>query len=703
MALLSRLVLLVVPMGLVACGGGSETATIPAAPNLKLNGVVAYGAAMVGAIVTATDANADVVGRSERVGVDGRYEIALNSEAKAPFVLTANRTTSAGEQQALVSVAASVTDGDAVFNVTPVTHLIAARLSPSGNPLQLTRELKADQTLLAPQRVLARVDEVKAILAPVLVATSTQDLDPISSAFSVNGEGMDWLLDSISVEITPNSAQSSNIQVVLNVTSTAPDQQLPTLSFNSAEQTVSRVPVVSEQSLLKPGTSAKFQQLLDDINACYALPLSDRVGQAVSETNAVIGEASDLKAQACRTLFVDNDPSTYLFQGSRVGRNANGAGAWSSLFVGSATGTVFSQPKYITNLGSDAILEFTATSPTGNELTSVLIVREQPDGGFALIGDQQRFAASVTSFSQRRQFLSDKSLSYDSTGVSIRIDPVIDPVIDRDDPVISRAVVTTPTGAILHMVPQTGYDFLVLRQLDSSLVPYSTSSNVVRMSTRYLDNDATRLHPKNISIGGTSAYGEGLFFVATNFTDNAIKQIPAYTRWDIKLHLADGTVVSQVAINRSRPMTMDELEYQSFASLTVSAETDLLTSGKPPSDPYAYQLVAPTNRLISLPWSVSGAAWNNVDKLPVAQVLAFGRSPTGVPFNDRQNVTTIPPQASVEFQRCTTSGVGDDHCADSQNIKANSRVNYFALSSSEASGRVMHSSYGLYDVRLPSN
>lgn len=184
------------------CGGGSTPPT-PEPPSITLSGVAATGAAFVDAVITVIDSTGAVVGTSEPVGTDGVYAVTLSANAKAPFVLVASRTDANGDTQTLVSVVESATQTTA--NVTPITTLIASRLSSSGDPTKLDEELAAGTVEITPQAVADTVAEVKAILAPLLAATGTADANPLTDSFTTDGTGYDRLLDSISITIVPAS------------------------------------------------------------------------------------------------------------------------------------------------------------------------------------------------------------------------------------------------------------------------------------------------------------------------------------------------------------------------------------------------------------------------------------------------------------------------------------------------------------------
>lgn len=116
---------------LVACGGSSSDSPAPVdnggggTTGITLTGVVAKGAALVGASVTAKCASGTITAAT--TGADGGYTITI-ADGALPCVLEA---TGSGADAALVlhSVAAGSGSGTATSNITPLTELLVAQLT----------------------------------------------------------------------------------------------------------------------------------------------------------------------------------------------------------------------------------------------------------------------------------------------------------------------------------------------------------------------------------------------------------------------------------------------------------------------------------------------------------------------------------------------------------------------------------------------
>jgi hypothetical protein len=117
-------------------GGGDATPATPAATvpeDVTISGVAATGAPLSGATINVYDAkNAKVA--STVAAADGSYTLVVPSTATAPFVIEAVR-----DDVALYSPVSSTSVTR--VNVTPITTIAAAQLSPTGDPAKLAAEL----------------------------------------------------------------------------------------------------------------------------------------------------------------------------------------------------------------------------------------------------------------------------------------------------------------------------------------------------------------------------------------------------------------------------------------------------------------------------------------------------------------------------------------------------------------------------------
>ncbi len=375
--------------------------------------MAATGAAFIDATVTVTDSTGNVVGTSATIGADGTYAITLTAGAVAPFVLTATRSGADGASESLVSVVSSVTGASATANITPIT----ARLSPTGDPSKLGAELAAKTANLSTATVSGKVDEVQAILAPILTATETSGTNPLTGSFAANGAGYDRLLDSVKVSIVPASTTTSNIEVGIKQQQ-AEGVAPVTIQFTSATTAASvpAIPTIDKTKLVEAGTADLIKSFLAQLSSCYALPLASRVNSTIANALAT-GSAVNVVAAACKSTFFGDEPGTFKNNGNVVGRDANGNGAFASLFKDGATGLVFSQGSYeFTGANGDIVAGYKSRDKAGSETFDTFVLSKDTDGKLKLIGNQYVYGGGVSAYQQVRTFVNDAASTYYSTG-----------------------------------------------------------------------------------------------------------------------------------------------------------------------------------------------------------------------------------------------------------------------------------------------
>lgn len=627
---------------LAACGGGggSDTALttspapaqapVTAVPTaVTLSGTVATGAALSGATLTVTDATGAEVGRIDAIGSDGQYSVTLSAGAKAPFVLVAKR-----DDVTLVSVQDLPASG--TVNVTPITTLVAARLSPSGDPAQLGRELAEHTATVDTASVNSKVSEVREMLKPVLEATGTAGDDLLRGHFAANGSGHDRLLDSLKITITPDSASSTNIQIT--VRQKGSDSAEPAVvQFNSADKSATprTLPKVSSDALVEAGTSPLISDLMKRLSDCYALPVSERVN-----STATSATAANVIAAACTSLFVDGQPAGYLHSGQRV----SPAGAFGGLFRTGSTGAAFSRGTYeFTRENGDLVVGYSVTSASTRAVDSgALVVRKVPVAGSSrselrLIGNQYVYDGGVSAYHQQRHFitLNQSGLDYDSIGYTLNVANTTD---GNGQPLFDHVVVTTPKNTQLLLKPQAGSSYLGLVKNGST-----TSTNFVRLRSAFVD-PATTGHP--------STRDTGLFFVGTDLSDSELASLSANTVWKFEYYLASNPgalAATQYFKTRARPMNVAELRQRGLARLSDTDLAQVTASASPTTG----RVPLPASGGITLNWTVPDVA------LAPTNLKLWGRTSGGVPFNDQETVLSTARTGGIRCSRQTTA---DAHC-----------------------------------------
>lgn len=663
---------------LVACGGNTNAPA--AASPVTLSGVAATGAAFTGAVITVTDKTGAVVGTSSAVGADGTFSITLSATAQAPFVLSATRTDADGSTESLVSVVADSGSTASTVNISPVTTLIASRLSPTGDPAKLAGELASGSATITTSTVTTSVDEVKAILAPLLTATGTTDANPLTATFATDGTGYDRLLDSLKVTIVPASATTSNIEVAVKQQLATDDAAPTAITFTSATTTPPALPTIDANTLVPSGTAAKISDFLTRLNACYALPGSTRVNSTFTSGLAT-GTAANVVASACTSLFHTN-VATFKNNGTTVGRDANGAGAFSGLFKDAATGVIFSQGTYeFSRANGDIVAGYKSRDTAGNEQFDTFVLKaDATDGGkLKLIGNQYQYGGGVVAYQQLREFVSQASSNYYSSGYDLRV-----PLITN----VTFVNVTTPRGTTISLIP--GADGMVLPSRADPSKPSGTS--FVRLASTYQSSTgAPTLHPRDIE--------GGLFFVPTDSTDTQLSEIPNQAVWTFKYYsgvptmsgvtATGGTLLAtQYFKTRTRANTIAELRTQKWANLSDASIADMVSRYVANTGTTTSYASLPASSAMSVTWDVPSGA------LPPTQVKLFGNAlyfdyastppafKTGgsafnstsgnapysngrTPFNDGQTVGSTARSSTISCANgaIDSNQMGEKHCA----------------------------------------
>ena len=685
-----------------ASGGGAPGAPAepPAPVALTLSGTAASGAAFTDAVITVIDRTGATVGTSEPVGSNGRYSVTLAADAQAPFVLIASRPGAPGEMQTMVSVLESAES--TTVNVTPITHLVASRLAPSGDPLRLAGDIAAGRSQVSAASVAAAVTEIRQILVPVLAATGTTETDPLKADFAVDGTGYDRLLDSIRVEIIPADATSSNIEIGIRQTGGDDTAPPPVIQFSSAQSSVASIVAANDitassvggapigsATLVASGTSALIAELLRGLNACYALPTNVRV-----DLSTTAATAANIVAPECRNLFAGNDPASFKNGGARVGGGQNKP--FRGMFFDGGTGTVFSQGNYEYTRPSDGriAVSYRNRNADGDETFGTVMVQLE-DGKLKLIGNGYDYPAEVVPSQQlRRQItLGQEPFSYYSTGYNLNVANVTQ---GGGASIFDRVEVTTPRGNVLTLRPRPGRSQLVLQY---NYLPNPTgftdavnglsNTGELRLRSEYADAATPANPPPRVKETAR------LYFAnPANFPDDAaIESIAAQSVWTFRYYLAAAPATlaaTQVVRTRTRPLSIRELRYQGLMALDEATLARLRAASNPIDTPPEGQTLLPSSApLEPFTWTVPDRA------LPPTSATLYGLvTGTTTPFDDGVRVGSTERAAQI------VCPAGDVQCHPTVNgaYAENTYMNGVSFVSTDATGRSFSMYYSM--VRL---
>ena len=661
-------------LALAGCGGDSSytdssaaPAATPAAP-ASITGTAATGAAFAGATVTVTDKSGAAVGTGT-TGTDGSFKIPLAASAVAPLVLNAVR-----DDQTLVSIAPD--SASSTINITPITNLIAARLSPSGNPSKLAAELQANPALITRAKVTAGTSEIVAVLKPVLDALGSK-ANPLTDAFVADGTGADRVLDSLSIHVTPQAGGTSNIEVT--VKQNQDDSAAPvSVQFSNAAATLAPLPAVDAGKLVQSGVAPLIAKLLAKMTACQALPVTERVN--TPDTNAI--GATDIKSATCKEIFYNNDPTTFKSNGRIVGSS----GAFGIIFRSSGNNVVFDRGSYeFTRANGDLVIGYRATDAAGNVAYDTFAVR--PDNFNAptklqQIGNQYAYDGSINAYHQLREFVNQPSNAYYSTGYS----PQVNNTLSGGKPIFTKVVITTPDGGSLVLKPKTGFGTLQLVKDPGTSNEVVTSSSFVRIRSTYVSADKAALDPRDAD--------KSLFFSTRTLTEGEVIKIQQKGVWRYDYYLAGNATstpdATQYYRTRTRALAIGELKQQPLAALTTNSAGFLATSAQTGS------VAAPAGGL-QTEWTVGPNA------LAPTSIKDFGFITLNSVTNAFSESAIVGSTTRTGTIACTKSSLLDAHCTGSvvnapSMYATGARINGLHLFARDSTGREYAHFYATYSI-----
>lgn len=625
-----------------AGGGGDSSPPPAAAPTAaEISGVAATGAPMAGAVITVYDRDGKAVATAT-ADAAGSYRLQIPLTTPAPLVVEASR-----DDTTLVSTFAETKTTH--LNVTPLTNLMAAMLAPDGDP----RSLRANAGSVTTASLQEALQDILTVIKPLL-ETVGDTVNPLTGTFNANGSGHDRVLDVLNITIRPTGS-FSNIEVA--VRSSSPDL---VTSFTSNDRTPHPLPPVPAESLPPVGVADLVHDMVARLTACYALPLEQRVAGATGSSSEVTGGPADVVATACRSLFVGDDPASFLNNGSRVGRDANNQGAFNSLFRRGATGVVFDNGhlEFLRgNAEHDLVFSYRARDTAGNVSNDTLVARNA-GGVLKLVGNQYVYNARVRAWLADREFLNQPAADYLSTGYNVWIANQV----EAGSPIFDKVLVTAPNGEVITYRPQAGRSELSAVKGDGTL----SNSSVVTLAAKF----------KQASAGSPADYDTGTDFASPAYTDEQIKAIPEQGVWRMEFFHVDSSRPNVVQSYRtiSRAATLAEAALVPLPQLTADAAAELRAA----SATYGVMVFGPPSASSPNVADLSTAGGGNFWTVPEGAtspttISVYGRAPDpdgtgplrGANFDDRVNVSSSARKALIQ---CSTLSVADVHCDSSTGV-----------------------------------
>ena len=660
---------------LSACSGGdndsSTASTSPPAsttpapvtvtPRLTtVSGTAATGAPFSGAAVSITDKSGAQVGTGT-TNADGSYQVTLAASATPPFVIQAVR-----DDLTLTSVVADASSAN--INITPITTLIASRLSVSGDPSKLAAEFQANPSLISTTTVNASVADIVAQLQPLFTAVGST-INPLTGAFSANGSGMDRVLDSLQITFTSVSASTTNIEVAIKQQS-ADSSQPAVVQFNNQTASLPQVAAPAPAALVPAGTATLIADLLQRLTACYALPIADRV----TAPEAVTALPSAIKAAACRTLFVGNDPASYLDNGLTIS-GADRSKPFSGIYRNGATGVKFDRGAYqFTRSNGDIVMSFRTADSIGGVVDQSLVAQlTASDGKLRIGGNQYAYPGSVAAYQQLRTFINQPAADHYSTGYVATV---------PNNGQFSKVIVTSPSGRTILLIPSAGSGNLVI-----PINGQPSGTNFLRLRGEFADL-ANTVNP--------AAFETNLVYDPNRVSNEEIAAIAANGVWRFDYYLAANASstpsATQYYRTQTRALTIPEMKFRGLSTLTSELIADIKARS-------ASSLSIPlgnADSLFTLSWTVP------TDGIPTTSLRVFGQGPlvggTRIRFDDGITVNSTARSGGIP---CQSQSSSDNHCVSigSGTVFANgSTTNNFDLRGTDGPGRTFSHVYATYKI-----
>ncbi|MBI0330430.1 hypothetical protein [Burkholderia plantarii] len=604
------------------CGGGSDSTsggtgntggtsgTAVSAPT-AMTGTVAVGDALAGANVQVIDSTGKLATATS--AADGSYTVPIVGLA-APFLIVA--TDPNGTNAPMYSVVAAVSASSSapvIANVTPLTTAVTAQLTPDGNPLDLITPATLT-SLATPANVTASVAKLDTALNSILTQTGgftaagANAFDPIGSAFTPDQSGADAVIDSVAVTPSPTgglqlaSIASPNTPIALNSSTPAATAPLA-------------VPAVP---------------------ANYLATLLSQLGQCLGGTASACSSAID-------AAYLENGFTS--FQTFHSGISASG------VTLSGAKTLAFFPPGTFANVNvQSALVQIFYVGASGSRNFATTIVQQLPNGNWDIIGNQQAYNVSITSFLAQRQFLDpgDAPFGRYEAGLGITI-----PVTGAPNPAtLASASVTGPgINGTAWLEPRNGVGNVTLslsqRQLTGAPtggVSTNTNTNLYRWSWQAL--------PGNTGVFKPGSNNSGYYTPASIDTTT----VPQYAVYTVSFFDANGNAIGQpVSVMNPTPVLAASAGAGiNWQTLSPALQDAFLNPGGS---------LAGAQASVGVSWSnLVGSANANLAPL-VTGVQIQGVPGTGVsPATEVDGWWTGPGglQASGQYTESVTAGVGQN-------------------------------------------
>jgi len=560
---------------LTACGGGGGGTASNTA--VTVTGVAATGAPLVDATIQIYDKdNVAVLSTPATVSADGTYSAVIPANAVGPFVFVVD----SGSEKFLSVLTEK---RDSTLNITPLSHLVAAKLSSKGNPFELASEIKAGTTSLTSSKVGDATSTVMAALKPLADGLGIAGgFNPLTSSFSADGTGFDRMLDSLDVKIDPTGDAA---QIDITVKQTLGEAADPPKVTYTTKEAVPTLPSGQYANAALPaGSTPKLLELMKQLTSCFAVTLEDRIVSGGST-------AADIKSQACKAAFFDDNPAQYRAGGLVVSKTQHFRGIFNTK---SDAGVVFSEPKMLYVIADDVtngpkkgdvVFAYRWKDEFGNFQFERNIAREQ-NGKLKLIGNQYLYDIGVTPYHQIRTFLNQAESTYTSVGYVFNLSCAQLNQLKTGANKVVKVNITTPRGKKITLIPSLSngicnFSYFVIAN-PATKDPMGdnatrTGTGFIRLRSEYHSKTTTEQnHPRNLETF--------LAFVSEEFSVADIQAINPMATWKFEYYNSTAQGSSPVATQffkpGTKPMIPEAFRQVKLPQLTASLQESLKKSSQ---------------------------------------------------------------------------------------------------------------------------
>ncbi|RDU96068.1 hypothetical protein DWV00_25850 [Trinickia dinghuensis] len=585
---------------LAGCGGGGSSGSPSAGTSVTqvaLQGTAAVGAPMASANIVVIDSKGAMA--TTTADSNGQYSVSVTS-LTAPLVILASDPTGVDSTQ--VSVVPSMgTTSTVTANATTLTTAISALLTSTGNPTDLAASSSA-LAAVTPASVSAAVSSLKTALSTILAANGVgaATFDPIGTPFTADHTGLDGVIDAVQVVAAPGGGDE--------LVSTA--DATTSVSLNSSANistTLSAPPVqggylsslVSQLSLCLNGTSTACSQAID---AKY-------LGNGFTS----FASAHPVVAAGGVTLGV---PRTLQF------------------FTAGGVQKALVQLPYVTQSGAKGSL--------------VIVVQQLSNGSWDVIGNQQPYNVSISSFLERKQFLDPTEVKFGryEAGISITVP---NGAAGTPNPAnLASAAVTGPgINGTVYLTPRAGVGNALLGLTSTALTQPPVGS--------VLSTSNTSLYRWSwLALGGSA---NGTFVPGTGamgyYTPSPIdvSTVPRYATYTVTFYDSTGAQIGQPFSVMNPTPVMPATAGQGVLWQSLSGNT-IANFMNPAGSLAAQQASAP------IAWS---SLINGVNAAPLVGKVQIQATPgTGVNTSEVDGWAIMPSTFAINGSYAATVTAGVD-------------------------------------------